>query len=67
MDDNGLAAVLGHEISHNLAHHVGEKITKSFIVGIIGVGLSLLFDVSGVSANALLSLLLEMPNSRKQE
>ena len=66
-DEDGMAAVLGHEVSHNFAHHVGEKISKSFILSLAAIALSLFFDVSGQSANALLSILLEMPNSRKQE
>ena len=66
-DEHGMAAVLGHEISHNFAHHVGEKISQNIILALLALGLVVFFDVSGQMANSALSLLLEMPNSRKQE
>ena len=66
-DDDGLAAVLGHEISHTVAHHVGEKISKSFILGFAALALAFFIDTSAQTTNLLLTFLLELPNSRKQE
>jgi predicted Zn-dependent protease len=38
-DDAGLAAVLGHEVSHAIARHSGERVTQSLIAqGLVTVG-----------------------------
>ena len=66
-DDDGLAAVLGHEISHNLAHHVGEKISKNVLLLVAAVAFATFFDTSFQSSQLLLNLILDLPNSRKQE
>lgn len=66
-DDDGLAAILAHEISHTVAHHLGEKISKSFIIGFAALALALLIDTSAQTTNFLLAFLLDLPNSRKQE
>ncbi|CAN0065957.1 unnamed protein product, partial [Heterosigma akashiwo] len=65
--EDALAVILAHEISHVLARHGGEKISKSFLtklifyvmetIGIQGTGL-----LAGASA-----LLMELPNSRECE
>src|SRR5437016_961998 len=31
-DDSGLAAVLGHEVSHAIARHGGERVTQTLLV-----------------------------------
>src|SRR5205809_7642280 len=31
-DDSGLAAVLGHEVSHAIARHGGERVTQGLLV-----------------------------------
>ena len=67
-DDNGLAAVLSHEIAHNVAHHMGEQISKQRLVFLpIALGLGFLLDVSGGIAQLLTSFLLELPASRTLE
>ena len=66
-DDDGLAAVLGHEISHNRAHHVGEKISRNLVLLLGAIILTTVFDTSFQSSQFLLNLLLDLPNSRKQE
>ncbi|KAJ3270751.1 hypothetical protein HDV01_007443 [Terramyces sp. JEL0728] len=43
-DENGLAAVLGHEIGHVVARHAGEKISWSVALGIFGFLVSVFFD-----------------------
>jgi predicted Zn-dependent protease len=68
-DEDELAAVLGHEIAHNLARHAGEKISGSLVVNMLA-RLSLLLDPSGVLFTLMLpaaSVFRELPNSRTQE
>lgn len=71
-NENGLAAVLGHEIAHNLAGHVGERMS-----GEIGINIllySLIFLTGGIAilgthfiGGAILDLLFSRPMGRKQE
>lgn len=68
-DEDDLAAVLGHEMAHNLARHVGEKVSGSVVMGVLA-RLSLLLDPSGALLTVILpasSLLRELPHSRTQE
>jgi Zn-dependent protease with chaperone function len=66
-DENGLAAVLGHEIAHIVAHHPAERMSGS-VVALIGIAaISILFDVSGQLPSILMNTLYSLPNSRKQE
>jgi metalloendopeptidase OMA1, mitochondrial len=68
-NEDELAAVLGHEVAHNLARHAGEKVSSSVVINVLA-RLSLLFDPSGVVFTILLpaaSLFRELPNSRTQE
>jgi predicted Zn-dependent protease len=65
-DEDELAAVLGHEMAHNLARHVGEKVSGSVLVRIFA-NLTFLIDPSGVLFSIFLptaSLLRELPHSR---
>lgn len=66
-DENGLAAVLGHEIAHNVAHHSAERLSRSLPIMLISILGSMLFDVSGGLAQYFTSLILELPNGRAQE
>ena len=68
-DEDELAAVLGHEMGHNLARHVGEKVSGNFITTNLA-RLSLLLDPSGVLFTIFLpaaNLLRDLPHSRTQE
>ena len=64
-----LASVLGHEMAHNLARHVGEKVSGNLVVQIVA-RMSLLIDPSGSLMMLILpaaNLLRELPHSRIQE
>jgi Zn-dependent protease with chaperone function len=66
-DEDGLAAVLGHEIAHVVAHHPAERMSNSFITLGAVLALSFLFDVSGQLSSMILNLMYRLPNSRTQE
>lgn len=66
-DEDGLAAVLGHEIAHVVAHHPAERMSSGFIVTAAVLLLTSLFDISGQLPSLLMSLLYSFPNSRTQE
>lgn len=64
-----LASVLGHEMAHSLARHVGEKISGNFVVQVLA-RLSLLVDPSGTLMLVFLptaNILRDLPHSRTQE
>ena len=65
-DDDGLAAILGHEISHAVARHVSERLSRYAFVW-LGAILSDLLLGTGALGQVALHYALEMPNSRKQE
>ncbi|KAJ5738015.1 hypothetical protein N7493_001170, partial [Penicillium malachiteum] len=66
-DEDGLAAVLGHEIAHVVAHHPAERMSNSFLTLGTVLLVSFLFDVSGQLSSFLLNLMWSLPNSRTQE
>lgn len=66
-DDDGLAAVLGHEIAHNVAHHAAEGASRSLIL--LPVGLVAIF-FTGVDPSlwrVFTNLAFTLPGSRQQE
>ncbi|KAJ4363663.1 metalloendopeptidase [Neocucurbitaria cava] len=65
-DENGIAAVLGHEIAHVVAHHTAERMSQAPLILLGCIALSM-FDVSFYSGKMLLDLFLSMPASRKHE
>lgn len=74
--DSGLAAVLGHEIAHNLAHHAAERMSTAIIGRGIFMALQLGYtlltgDSSGAMGDYLGRMALDLgfmrPGSRKQE
>lgn len=65
--DDGLAAVLGHEIAHQVAHHGGEQLSGLGILVALAAFASYQFDVSGQLAYLMLDFILSKPGSRKME
>lgn len=64
--DDGLAAVLGHEIAHNVAHHAAERVSQSF--WLVGLSLvSLVFGVDPGITGYLGQIAFSLPGSRSQE
>lgn len=66
-NDDGLAAVLGHEVGHNVARHVAEKLSKSGIFAGLAVAGEYMLGIPGVISQQLLGIAMELPNSRAQE
>ncbi|CBX97487.1 hypothetical protein LEMA_P106180.1 [Plenodomus lingam JN3] len=65
-DEDGIAAVLGHEIAHVVAHHTAERISQAPLVLLAVLFLSL-FDISFYTGKIVIDLFLSMPASRKHE
>jgi Zn-dependent protease with chaperone function len=65
--EDGLAAVLGHEIAHNVAHHSAENMSRQIIVLAGVLGLSLFGIVPDGLSRSVADLALFKPGSRKQE
>ena len=66
-NDDGLAAVLGHEIAHNVAHHAAEQASRGLILFPLGI---LAFVAGGIDPGIWrmgTSLAFTLPGSRKQE
>ncbi|KAA8907328.1 peptidase family M48-domain-containing protein [Sphaerosporella brunnea] len=69
-DDDGLAAVLSHEIAHTIAHHAAERFSKSILVlaALVFAGITLGDpDTVGRMGRIVLDLVYLRPGSRKQE
>ncbi|PWW71859.1 hypothetical protein C7212DRAFT_287477 [Tuber magnatum] len=65
--EDGLAAIMSHEIAHTVAHHASETMSKSFLAI---AALFLLSVVSGTNTSFLgniMDLTLLRPGSRRQE
>ncbi|GKZ82667.1 metalloendopeptidase [Aspergillus niger] len=66
-NSDGLAAVLGHEIAHVLAHHQAERMSHSVPSVILTYGLVYLFGTFGHFASQMLDWSVNLPNTRVQE
>jgi predicted Zn-dependent protease len=68
-DEDDLAAVLGHEMAHNVARHVGERVSSSVVLNVIASFLYLV-DPSGALSALFMpaaNLLHSLPHSREAE
>ncbi|KAF2648076.1 hypothetical protein K491DRAFT_772217 [Lophiostoma macrostomum CBS 122681] len=65
-DEDGIAAVLGHEIAHVVAHHPAEKMSQAPLI-LLFCALLWTVDVSFYSSKMVLDLFLSLPGSRRQE
>ena len=65
--EDGLAAVLGHEIAHNVAHHAAERMSQSFLVLPIVIIGSWLIGVDPGIAQMGAQIAFTLPGSRKEE
>ena len=73
-NDSGLAAVLGHEIAHNVAGHVGERLSQSIGTNVLLYSLIILFGAFGAApfavqllGGAVMDVAFGRPMSRLQE
>jgi len=65
-DEDGLAAILGHEIAHVVARHNAERYSSMKVL----IAFATLLEVLGLDvgvARVLTTFLLDLPNSRTQE
>lgn len=63
---DGLATVLGHEVAHQVARHIAEKVS-GYDVFVFGGFLMSLIGIQYDYYESLMTLLYNLPNSRKAE
>jgi metalloendopeptidase OMA1, mitochondrial len=66
-NDDGVAAVLGHEIAHTVAHHMSERMSRNIFIFLGTIVADVVFGSSGELTNILLKLAFFLPNGRQQE
>lgn len=66
-NEDGLATVLGHEIAHNVAHHLQESASLPYLFTLIVELVTFFFDNSAQLTQLVLNYGLDLPNSRAQE
>lgn len=66
-NDDGLASILGHEIAHNVAHHLGETLSARWAVSAIAYAIATYFDLPRGLIDQVLDIGYSKPGSRQQE
>ncbi|EMC99129.1 hypothetical protein BAUCODRAFT_146107 [Baudoinia panamericana UAMH 10762] len=64
--EDGLAAVLGHEIAHNVAHHAAERMSQGIPLMVL-TGVLAVLGLDLYIGNQIVGLAFSLPGSRKQE
>jgi len=65
--DDGMAAVLGHEIAHNVAHHAAERMSQSLVFLPLAMVFFAYVGLDPSIARFAVNLAFTLPGSRKQE
>ncbi|KXT17597.1 hypothetical protein AC579_10139 [Pseudocercospora musae] len=65
--DEGLAAVLGHEIAHNVAHHAAERMSRMSVLTAIAVLTDAFVRVYFGLVRPVNQFVFDLPGSRKEE
>ncbi|KAF9444437.1 hypothetical protein P691DRAFT_677598 [Macrolepiota fuliginosa MF-IS2] len=66
-DEQGLAAVLSHEIGHVVARHMTERISSQFLYLAFYAAIQLVLGIDWNISRLFKTYLLELPNTRTQE
>lgn len=66
-DEDGLAAVLAHEVAHQVARHMGERMSLAKIALLVAFGIDALLGIGVGASQAIVNLCLSLPNSRTNE
>ena len=65
--EDGLAAVLGHEIAHNVAHHAAERVSQTVLLLPLGLLAYATTQAYPTILRIFTNLAFTLPGSRKQE
>lgn len=66
-NDDGLASVLGHEIAHSVAHHVGQKLSTRWALASLAYAIAVYFNLPLGVIDNVLDIGYARPGSRRQE
>jgi metalloendopeptidase OMA1, mitochondrial len=66
-DEDGLAAVLGHEIGHVVMRHNSERMSKAQVLFVLAQAMDLVLGIDFGISRLIMTYLLDLPNSRTQE
>lgn len=66
-NDDGLAAVLGHEIAHNVAHHAAERMSQSSILMAVAWAVQFALQIDIGISRMVMEYAFARPGSRSQE
>ncbi|OCK77172.1 hypothetical protein K432DRAFT_384901 [Lepidopterella palustris CBS 459.81] len=66
-NEDGIAAVLGHEIAHNVAHHSAERMSQSFVLLALVQIAAFFYGVPASFGSLISEIAFSRPGSRMQE